>query len=801
MSNTNNDPRSFLSFMIEQNQHVHLFSIHSQQGAPHTFIIDKNSLNDGISWIEEEQRQKRNIYWQVNTSSKDLTKKAAKGDIVTLTATWVDIDPTPDLPRDAARRQIQEKLEFLEDRDAKPHLIIDSGNGFQCIWFTVKEKATPDSVQFAEKTNKELAEILRGDRAATDVCRILRFPGTINFPGPAKQKRGYTIQSASILHIDKLQPPLTKEEIKTLLSRLSCPPNPGRKSYAFLSPHPGPKCNPSPHSEGNILSYERTQPSEHNQSYNRACLESVISHLQNNAKNQEYSDWQRAGANLKGCVKEGHLSDKSALELFQNFSQHNYPNYDADNVSRRWATIGGDAAGAGLGGLINFAKETGWTPPRLTMKPSDPAEIDAILAQGQNNSPQQERLPENIKAKLQKTANGTPISNVNNALTVARNTPTLKDIFHFDMMNQQCEIREEISNKWHPVTSEDETHIQCRLQSLGLTGLIVQTTRQTIEKICKENSFHPLHDWLNTLQWDGKERVSSWLSTYLGTEDTPYTRGIGLCFLIGMIARIMEPGCKMETMLILEGKQGTGKSRACAILAGKYFGDHLPNLSDKKKIGEYLLGKWLVEASELEVMRKKESTELKAFLSTQTDDFRAAYARRNVKIPRQCVFIGTTNQSEYLRDETGARRYFPVKTGVIDTKALAQDREQLFAEALHLFKQGEKWWPSPELQHMANQETEKRYESDLWDEPIKEWLDRQETSSSSYPPSFSNERRNSPPRLITSTRILTEALSMPHERQDQRAKRRVNGIMKRLGYEQNRNGKERFWRKDQPPLP
>jgi predicted P-loop ATPase len=184
-------------------------------------------------------------------------------------------------------------------------------------------------------------------------------------------------------------------------------------------------------------------------------------------------------------------------------------------------------------------------------------------------------------------------------------------------------------------------------------------------------------------------------------------------------------------MLILEGPQGAMKSTACRILAGEeHFSDNLPDLSrgDAVRLSMHLRGKWLVEIAELSSFNKAETHTLKEFITQAVERYTPKYGREEVREPRQCVFVGTTNESVYLRDPTGARRFWPVTVSTIDLEALAQDRDQLLAEAMHEFRAGAQWWPDREFEaeHIAPQQ-EARYEADPWQEVIETYLRVQQT--------------------------------------------------------------------------
>ena len=199
-------------------------------------------------------------------------------------------------------------------------------------------------------------------------------------------------------------------------------------------------------------------------------------------------------------------------------------------------------------------------------------------------------------------------------------------------------------------------------------------------------------------------------------------------FLVSMIARIMEPGCKCDYMLILEDeRQGTMKSSACATLAGAWFSDGLPDLqgnSDQVRLSMHLRGKWLIEISDLSAFSRAETETLKAFITRREECYIPKYARNEVRELRQNVFIGTTNQRAYLRDSTGARRFWPTKTGNIDIESLARDRDQLFAEAVQAYRSGAPWWPDRTFEAVyIKPEQDARFDADAWETDILKWLE------------------------------------------------------------------------------
>jgi predicted P-loop ATPase len=235
--------------------------------------------------------------------------------------------------------------------------------------------------------------------------------------------------------------------------------------------------------------------------------------------------------------------------------------------------------------------------------------------------------------------------------------------------------------------------------------------------------------YLNSLYWDGIERVDRWLTSYLGADDTEYSRAVGARWLISAVARIVRPGAKADCCLILEGPQGIRKSTALRTIAYEYFTDELADLGSKDAAMQ-TRGVWIIELSELDNLSHAEVARIKAFISRTTDRFRPPYGMRLVESPRQCAFAGTVNHGTYLRDETGGRRFWPAVCGRIDIDALAHDREQLWAEAKVRFESGSVWWlDTADLVQLAAAQQEARYEGDPWEEVIGPWLECRESAA------------------------------------------------------------------------
>jgi putative DNA primase/helicase len=230
-----------------------------------------------------------------------------------------------------------------------------------------------------------------------------------------------------------------------------------------------------------------------------------------------------------------------------------------------------------------------------------------------------------------------------------------------------------------------------------------------------------LTNWLDSLQWDKTPRLDHWLSRYCGAEDNVYVREVARCWLLGAVARAYKPGCKFDFCLVMEGEQGIGKSTALEILSNGWI-VQLKTFDDKKAI-ENIQGKWIVEIEELDAFRKSETETIKSFISASKDRYCLKYIKYAQDWPRTCVFAGTTNKTDYLKDETGNRRFWPVWCNHIDLEALANDRDQLLAEAVHRYRQNEPMLLNQEAQGIAKEQQDDRYAGDVWEEMISSYVE------------------------------------------------------------------------------
>lgn len=259
-----------------------------------------------------------------------------------------------------------------------------------------------------------------------------------------------------------------------------------------------------------------------------------------------------------------------------------------------------------------------------------------------------------------------------------------------------------------------------------------ETVLSAVKTVAETRRIHPVREYLHSLKWDGTQRLPQFLHTYFGAEDTQLHAAFGRCWLVSAVARAMAPGCKVDTMLILEGGQGATKSSALKILAGEWFADTPIRLDHGQDAYQALRRKWIYEVAELQSFKGRDVTRIKEYVSSPIDTYRGSYGAMTKDVPRQVVFAGTTNEQHYFQDRTGNRRFWPVRCGTIDLEALERDRDQIWAEALERYmlyvadplpprQRIEKWWL--ENEEMAREAQEERLVTEDWTPRIAKFLE------------------------------------------------------------------------------
>jgi len=413
--------------------------------------------------------------------------------------------------------------------------------------------------------------------------------------------------------------------------------------------------------------------------------------------------------------------------------------------------------------------------------------------------------------RLRQDMAGTPERNEANVIIALTSDAAFAGVLAFDDFAQSIVVRQPLP--WESATGpfprpwEDADEVRTaewlQLRGVNVAPMVVG---RAIGAVARDHRIHPVRDWLDNLRWDGTPRIETWTSTYLGADPTAFHHTVGALWLISAVARIFRPGAKADHMLILEGPQGARKSTALKVLAGEeWFTDELPELGSKDA-AIHMQGIWIVEIAELDAIGRAEVSRIKAFLTRTTDRFRPPYGRYTVEVPRQCVFAGTVNPDTYLRDETGNRRFWPLRCGTIDIASLARDRDHIWAEAVHRFREGAIWWiDDAVILAEAAAAQEARYQADAWDARIDRWLTHDTRSVNRGHAGYEDWQdeefeRAEPIRDVSVGEILEGALGIEPAKWTKGDQMRVGAWLKSRHWERYRSriGAAREWRCRKP---
>lgn len=335
-------------------------------------------------------------------------------------------------------------------------------------------------------------------------------------------------------------------------------------------------------------------------------------------------------------------------------------------------------------------------------------------------------------------------------------------------------------------TADDDSNLALWLvEQEYLAVRSLDTIAQAVRHVSLLQQVHPVREYFDALAWDGLARVDRWTVDFMSCANTPYSRMVGMFFLINMVRRIYEPGCVMRSVPVFEGAQNKGKSRALWTLTHPWYSDTMLRVGDKDSY-QMLQGVLCYEVSEMDSFSRSEATAVKAFISSTEDNFRAPYERSPVKHKRQTTFAATTNAVEYLKDWTGNTRFWPLAVGDrIDLDGLAKARDQLWAEAVALYRQGERAYPTPEQERLLfKPEQDKRLIAHPWQDIVAEYV-------------------NGSTRAVTVREIMHDALKIDMSRINPQGSeaQRVGQILHGLGFAKEREttgARQWIWRRELP---
>ena len=573
------------------------------------------------------------------------------------------------------------------------------------------------------------------------------------------------------------------------------------------------------------------------QAADRARIESALAFV---PADLGYMDWIGVGMALYDT-----LGAAAGFQVWDYWSSKGSKYGGADALMGHWKSFGANRTPGGDGVIFRLAMDAGWRPPKVRRAPPAPSSSSAAASSTQ--APAADLEPpewimdgpppavDNLMRVVHRSAEfdslfrrndkGVIQASLYNTLHVLEEDAQWVGVLGFNQFSYRIVKRRPppvvpaTEGEWADI---DDVRLQVYLTKTYSFEPKKVTVMDAVMQVAHAAPFHPVREYLDALAWDGTPRLGRLLADCWGALSTPgsaalrredpaaalrlekYLELAGIKWLVGAVARIYKPGCKLDTMLVFEGGQGDFKSTAIRVLFGdEWFSDSKLTIGDKDALAQ-MQGKWAYEMAEMDAHRKADDTAFKQFITTQVDRVRWHYGKRAEDVPRQCIFVGTTNMSQYGKDETGMRRIWPLEVGMVDLAKLRELRDQLWAEAVALFRQGVTWWVDkrvfvlepddhPCLQpperpgerawsewDLFEEQGDARQNADAWEEPILKFI-------------ADNNRM----AYYTTAQIMGGALLLDKARWTPLEQKRVAAIMRRLGFKTKKvgpkNGRVNGW--------
>lgn len=662
------EPAEAQRFMVEMYPGspwlIHLIPV--EGGEPEVVVVDpRGSADEGMNALskalEKNRRGTHNAYFPVNPSRRVLSKKAAKDDIDHAGCLAADIDYRAGEDLAAEGERVGAMLTASLPRGVlPPSAVVASGGGYWGFWRLREpapvDGADGDATRAVEDRNRQLGLLLGADDCH-NIDRIARLPGSVNWPKADKRRKGRVPALARVMEMH------------------------ADRAYELADFQPMQTIGSAGVARPPVKIDGPPQ-----------ALTSV----------DELDRW-KVPDRVKVVVVQGRDEDRPKAN---------------DNSRSAWVfDVCCQLARSGVPDAVIFAvlMDPGFGISESVLEKGSKARAYAIKQIEKARA----RVELDAAGWVETTAKGEPIKSFRN---------TVLALGRLGVECRHNRFRDRLFIDGEGLAGEISGQACVRLREVVIARFGFDPGKEHVndamEQIAFSNAFDPVVEYLDEAQgrWDGVARLDGWLTTYLGARARPMEAAVGRAMLVAAVRRARQPGCKFDFITVLEGRQGSGKSSALRVLAGgdDIFSDaELLHLDGKGQM-EAVKGVWIFELGELAGLRAADVEKVKAFASRTHDRARGAYERHVTDQPRRCIFVGTTNRGDYLRDGTGNRRFWPVETGVIDLDALRRDRDQLWAEAAAVEAEGGPLGLPEELWAEAAERQAERVQEDPWIDRLRD---------------------------------------------------------------------------------
>lgn len=481
-----------------------------------------------------------------------------------------------------------------------------------------------------------------------------------------------------------------------------------------------------------------------------ADLRSALFHL----RADERDVWVRMGMALKtlGDTGRGLWLDWSATS----------EKFDAADAARVWESFKGQ--GITHKTVFSEAQSAGWINPKTNVvkmeqrKPQQKSQPDAQVVRAPRDD-----WSDQLIVRVRDDGTEKVLCRVHNLILILQNAPEWAGRIELNEFSARIAVDRKDIDDVGPIAVKAKMERDWIPEKVP-TGDVLDA----LSYVASQSPYHPVREYLDGIKWDGTPRIEHFFEDFCGCPRDDYHMAVANSLFVSAVARIYKPGCKVDTMVILESAQGMGKTKLWLTLFGDWCAEVTASLNDKD-FYEGLRGVWAADFSELDAFSRAETTQIKRILTSQSDSYRPPYGRSTKTFPRQCVFVGGTNRDDWNSDPTGARRFLPVRVQTaINTDAVEAVRDQLWAEAKSRFDQGVTWWEIPG----ACEKQEDSYVGDTWEEMINQWLIAR----------YQDVRAPSEPFAFLLGTVLEEALRIERGKQTRSDQTRAGNAMRRLGW-------------------